>query len=287
MAYNFACGGDGNLRCLRAAAGPLERRAAVQSLGAGGAGGGRPSWTWRRSMAATGPDWAGPDGASPLRQWLAPVVHGHCKGIPVLAGRSRHGHLRRCGAPGDCGARTSSRATNARFVTRHQEPLKGLLAAEAEAWIARAAAADVAEDALSGGGDGPPGGRDPGRDRPQERTAGKLARCRAAQAEPGAQARARQEQAGAERARRRSRSWPRGRAGWEPGPREEAGQGPGPGGPAVMPAGRRPRGPRPSWRQRRPPRRQRRRRPDAQGQGHRPGPGARHAAEERRLRPAA
>ena len=82
---------------------------------------------------------------------VALVVSCYCKGI----GSSRAIEMATSddvGARGICGGLHPGHAANARFVTRHQGPLEELLAAEAEAWIARAAAADVAEDALSGGG---------------------------------------------------------------------------------------------------------------------------------------
>ena len=153
-----------------------------------------------------------------------------------------------------CGGLHPDHATNARFVTRHTGPLKGLLVAslvacareglvrvdvtagdgtkvkanasmaasataeqpgldiaaleelleaEVAAWIEQAAAADAAEDALFGGGDDavPPAGGTPA-GAARKRTAGKLARRKAAQAKLQAEARARQEQAEAERAAR-------------------------------------------------------------------------------------
>jgi transposase len=81
--------------------------------------------------------------------------------------------------------------------------LERLLEAEVEAWIEQAAAADVAEDALFGGDDGPPAGPPGGRG--AKRTAGKLARRKAAQAKLAAHEQARQEQAEAGRAERIAR----------------------------------------------------------------------------------
>jgi transposase len=151
-----------------------------------------------------------------------------------------------------CGGLHPDHATNARFVVRHREPLKGLLVAslaacareglvrvdvtagdgtkvkanastaagataeqlglevaeleklldaEVEAWIGQAVAADAAEDALFGGDDVPPGGP-PAGGRERNRTARKLARRKAAQAELEAGERARRQQAEAERAGR-------------------------------------------------------------------------------------
>jgi hypothetical protein len=147
-----------------------------------------------------------------------------------------------------CGGLHPDHATNARFVSRHREPLRGLLVqslaacareglvrvdvaagdgtkvkanasmaanataaqlgldiavleklleAEVEAWIEQARAADAAEDALFGDAAPPPGGTPAGA--AGKRTAGKLARRKAAQARLEAGARARQEQAEAER----------------------------------------------------------------------------------------
>jgi transposase len=81
--------------------------------------------------------------------------------------------------------------------------LEELLAAEAEAWIAQASAADIAEDALFGGDDGGPrpgGGTPAGAAR--KRTAGKLARRQAAQAKLEADQQARQDAAEQEREQR-------------------------------------------------------------------------------------
>jgi transposase len=185
---------------------------------------------------------------------VALVVYCYCKGIRS----SRAVEMATwddVGARVICGGLHPDHATNARFVTRHQEPLKGLLvqslaacakeglvrvdvtagdgtkvkanasmaanataeqlgldiaeleellAAEVEAWIAQAAAADAAEDALfsgPGGPDGPPGGgRTPAAGGTRKRTAARLARRRAAQAKLEAGQQARQEQAEAERA---------------------------------------------------------------------------------------
>jgi transposase len=181
---------------------------------------------------------------------VALVVYCYCKGIRS----SRAVEMATSddvGARVICGGLHPDHATCARFVTRHREPLKGLLvqslaacakeglvrvdvtagdgtkvkanasmaanataeqpglditgleellAAEVEAWIAQAAAADAADDALFSGQDGPPPGGGTPAAGTRKRTAGKLARRRAAQAKLEAQARARQEQAEAERA---------------------------------------------------------------------------------------
>jgi transposase len=80
--------------------------------------------------------------------------------------------------------------------------LEKLLAAEVEAWLEQARAADEAEDALFRD-DGGPGG--PGGDRGRKRTAQTLAGRKAAQAKLAAGERARQEQAGTEKADRVAR----------------------------------------------------------------------------------
>ena len=183
---------------------------------------------------------------------VALIVYCYCKGIRS----SRAVEMATfddVGARVICGGLHPDHATNARFVTRHKQPLKGLLVqslvacareglvrvdvmagdgtkvkanasmaanataeqrgldiaaleelleAEVAAWIEQAAAADAAEDALSGGGDDapPPAGTPAGAAR--KRTAGKLARRKAAQAKLAADQQARQEQAEAERAER-------------------------------------------------------------------------------------
>ena len=80
--------------------------------------------------------------------------------------------------------------------------LEELLEAEVQAWIEQARAADAAEDALFGDEDVPPpaGGAPAGAAR--KRTAGKLARRKAAQAKLEAGEQARRRQAEAERAER-------------------------------------------------------------------------------------
>jgi transposase len=77
--------------------------------------------------------------------------------------------------------------------------LEELLAAEAEAWIAQASAADEAEDALFGGDDGPPPGGGTPAGAARKRTAGKLARRQAAKAKLEADQQARQDAAEQER----------------------------------------------------------------------------------------
>ena len=186
---------------------------------------------------------------------VALVVYCYCKGIRS----SRAIEMATwddVGARVICGGLHPDHATNARFVTRHKEPLKGLLvqsltlcaaeglvrvdvtagdgtkvkanasmaanatleqlglgiaeleellAAEAEAWIAQACAADAAEDALfsgPGGQDVPPPGGGTAAGGTRKRTAARLARHRAAQAKLEAGQQARQEQAEAERAER-------------------------------------------------------------------------------------
>jgi len=184
---------------------------------------------------------------------VALVVYCYCKGIRS----SRAIEMATwddVGARVICGGLHPDHATNARFVTRHQGPLKGLLvaslaacaaeglvrvdvtagdgtkvkanasmaanataeqlgldiaeleallAAEAEVWIAQAAAADIAEDALSGrpgGDDGPAPGAGPGGTR--KRTADRLARRQAAKAKLEADQQARQDAAEQEREQR-------------------------------------------------------------------------------------
>jgi transposase len=146
-----------------------------------------------------------------------------------------------------CGNLHPDHATIARFVTRHEQPVKGLLvasltacareglvsvdvvagdgtkvkasasmaanaaaerleieigeleallAAEVDAWLAQARAADAAEDALFGGGDGPGAGGGPGT---LARLTDKIVRRRKARARLEAGERARQHHAEAER----------------------------------------------------------------------------------------
>jgi transposase len=295
---------------------------------------------------------------------VALVVYCYCKGIRSSRAIEM-ATFDDVGARVICGGLHPDHATNARFVTRHREPLKGLLVAslvacaaeglvrvdvtagdgtkvkanasmaanataeqlgldiaaleelleaEAEAWIAQAAAADIAEDALFGGDDAPPPGGGAPAGGTRKRTAAKLARRQAAQARLEAQARARQEQAQAEREQRIAKlaadkdrlqaraaeELARGQAKVDRYARREAA--------AAAGLGRRQRGraPWPAEQQRdvrgpggrgrpgrgqagggdRRPRRGGGPGPAAQGEHHRPGqPG--HAAEKRRLRPAA
>src|SRR5215472_6517160 len=83
--------------------------------------------------------------------------------------------------------------------------LEALLAAEVDAWLAQAQAADAAEDALPGDGDdggGPGAGGGPGT---LARLAGKIARRQQAKAKLDAQEAARRQQAAAERAEKIAR----------------------------------------------------------------------------------
>jgi transposase len=131
------------------------------------------------------------------------------KGLLVqsLVACAREGLVRVDVMAGD-GTKVKANASMAANVTAEQlgldiAELEEVLEAEVAAWIEQAAAADAAEDALfSGGDDAPPpaGGTPAGAAR--KRTAGKLARRKAAQAKLAAGARARQEQAEAERAER-------------------------------------------------------------------------------------
>jgi transposase len=135
------------------------------------------------------------------------------KGLLVqsLVACAREGLVRLDVLAGD-GTKVKANASMAANATAEQPglditELEKLLEAEVQAWIEQARAADVAEDALSGSGDdgGPAGGTLAGgipAGTARKRTAGKLARRRAAQAKLDAQARARQQQAEAERAGR-------------------------------------------------------------------------------------
>jgi transposase len=248
MAYNFAGGGDGDQVFLM----PPDPRDWLPE--------GHLAWAVRRAageldlapfLSAYRADGQGKRAYHP-RMMVALIVYCYCKGIRS----SRAVEMATfddVGARVICGGLHPDHATCARFVTRHKEPLTGLLVqslvacareglvrvdvmagdgtkvkanasmaanataeqlgldiagleelleAEAAAWIEQARAADAAEDALSGGDDAvpPAGGTAAGAAR--KRTAGKLARRKAAQAKLEAEARARQEQAEAERAAR-------------------------------------------------------------------------------------
>jgi transposase len=249
MAYNFAGGGDGDQVFLL----PPDPRDWLPE--------GHLAWAVRRAageldlapfLAAYRADGQGKRAYHP-RMMVALVLYCYCKGIRS----SRAVEMATfddVGARVICGGLHPDHATCARFVTRHKEPLKGLLVqslaacareglvrvdvmagdgtkvkanasmaanataeqlgldiagleellrAEVAAWIEQAAAADAAEDAWPGGGGDappPPGGTPAGAAR--ARTAGMLARRKAAQAKLQAEARARQEQAEAERAER-------------------------------------------------------------------------------------
>jgi transposase len=244
MAYNFAGGGGGDQVFLM----PPDPRDWLPE--------GHLAWAVRRAageldlapfLAAYRADGQGKTAYHP-RMMAALLLYCYAKGIRS----SRAVEMATfddVGARVICGGLHPDHATCARFVRRHEEPLKGLLvqslaacareglvrvditagdgtkvkasasmaanataeqlgldiaeleellAAEVEAWIAQAAAADEAEDALfsgPGGDDGPPAGG-------RKRTAGKLARRRAAQAKLEADQQARQELAEAERAER-------------------------------------------------------------------------------------
>jgi transposase len=102
------------------------------------------------------------------------------------------------------GTKVKANASMAANVTAEQlglqvAELEELLAAEAEAWLAQAAAADAAEDALSCGDSGQGGPSGPSGGRGRKRTALVLAARKAAQAKLEAEERARLEQAGARR----------------------------------------------------------------------------------------
>jgi transposase len=249
MAYNFTGGGDGDQVFLM----PPDPRDWLPP--------GHLAWAMRRAageldlapfLAAYRADGQGKTAYHP-RMMVALVMYCYAKGI-------RSSRAVEMATFDDVGARVicaglhPDHATCARFVTRHKEPLKGLLVqslvacareglvrvdvtagdgtkvkanasmaanvtaeqlgldiagleelleAEVAAWIEQAAAADAAEDALFSAGDDavPPAGGTPA-GAARTRTAGKLARRRAAQAKLAAQARARQEQAEAERAGR-------------------------------------------------------------------------------------
>jgi transposase len=247
VGYNFAGGGDGDQMFLM----PPDPRDWLPA--------GHLAWAVRRQvreldltsfLAAYRADGQGNTGYHP-RMMVALVMYCYCKGIRS----SRAIEMATwddVGARVICGGLHPDHATNARFVARHQEPLKGLLvqslvacareglvrvdvtagdgtkvkanasmaanadaerlglevaelerllAAEAEAWIAEARAADVAEDALPGGGDhdGPPAGGGTPAGMVRRRTAGKLARRKAAQAKLEAAEQSRRQQAEAGR----------------------------------------------------------------------------------------
>jgi transposase len=244
MAYNFAGGGDDDQVFLM----PPDPRDWLPQ--------GHLAWAMRRAageldlapfLSAYRADGQGKTAYHP-RMMVALILYCYAKGIRS----SRAVEMATfddVGARVICGGLHPDHATCARFVTRHKEPLKGLLVqslaacareglvrvditagdgtkvkanasmaanataeqlglditaleellqAEVAAWIEQAAAADAAEDALFGGGDDgvPPAGA------AGKRTAGKLARRKAAQAKPEAGEQARRQQAQAERAER-------------------------------------------------------------------------------------
>jgi transposase len=244
MAYNFAGGGDDDQVFLM----PPDPRDWLPQ--------GHLAWAMRRAageldlapfLSAYRADGQGKTAYHP-RMMVALILYCYAKGIRS----SRAVEMATfddVGARVICGGLHPDHATCARFVTRHKEPLKGLLVqslaacareglvrvditagdgtkvkanasmaanataeqlglditaleellqAEVAAWIEQAAAADAAEDALFGGGDDgvPPAGA------AGKRTAGKLARRKAAQAKLEAGEQARRQQAQAERAER-------------------------------------------------------------------------------------
>jgi transposase len=245
MAYNFTGGGGDDQVFLM----PPDPRDWLPE--------GHLAWAMRRAaggldlapfLAAYRADGQGKTAYHP-RMMVALIMYCYAKGIRSSRAIEM-ATFDDVGARVICGGLHPDHATSARFVTRHREPLKGLLvqslaacareglvrvditagdgtkvkanasmaanataeqlgldiaglerllAAEVEAWIEQAAAADAAEDTLFGGDDGPPPGAGPGG---RKRTAGKLARRQAAQAKLAAEAQARQEQAEAERAGR-------------------------------------------------------------------------------------
>jgi transposase len=239
MAYNFAGGGGDDQVFLM----PPDPRDWLPE--------GHLAWAVRRSageldlapfLSAYRADGQGKRAYHP-RMMVALILYCYCKGIRS----SRAVEMATfddVGARVICGGLHPDHATCARFVTRHKEPLKGLLVqsltacareglvrvdvtagdgtkvkanasmaanataeqlgldiaeleelleAEVAAWIEQARAADAAEDALSGG---TPAGA------ARKRTAGKLARRKAAQAKLEAGEQARRQQAEAERAAR-------------------------------------------------------------------------------------
>ena len=249
MGYNFAGGGDGDQVFLL----PPDPRDWLPE--------GHLAWAVRRAaagldlapfLAAYRADGQGKTAYHP-RMMVALVMYCYCKGV-------RSSRAVEMATFDDVGARVicaglhPDHATCARFVTRHKEPLQGLLVqslaagareglvrvdvmagdgtkvkanasmaanataeqlgldiaeleelleAEVAAWIEQAAAADAAGDALSGGGDDapPPAGGTPA-GAARGRTAGKLARRKAALAKLEAGEQARRQQAEAERAER-------------------------------------------------------------------------------------
>jgi transposase len=109
------------------------------------------------------------------------------------------------------GTKVKANASMAANATAEQleieiSELEALLAAEVDAWLVAARAADAAEDALfgddDGAGDGPPAGGGPGT---LARLTGKIVRRRKAKARLDADQQARQVQAGAERAEKITR----------------------------------------------------------------------------------
>jgi transposase len=247
MVYNFAGGGDGDQVFLM----PPDPRDWLPE--------GHLAWAVRRQvreldlapfLAVYRADGQGNTAYHP-RMMVTLVMYCYCKGIRSSRAIEM-ATFDDVGARVICGGRHPDHATNARFVSRHKEPLKGLLVqslvacaaeglvrvdvtagdgtkvkanasmaanadaeqlgldiaelerlleAEVEAWMEQARAADAAEDALFGGDDAPPagpaGGTPAGTTR--RRTAGKLARRKAAQAKLEAGARVRQQQAEAAR----------------------------------------------------------------------------------------
>jgi transposase len=129
--------------------------------------------------------------------------------VQSLVACAREGLVRVDVVAGD-GTKVKANASMAANVTAGQlelgiAELEKLIAAEVEAWIAEARAADEAEDALSGDGGqaGPAGTGGPGTGR--KRTAQVLARRTAAKARLGAEEKARRDRAEAERAEKIAR----------------------------------------------------------------------------------
>src|SRR6266702_564777 len=174
MAYNFAGGGDGDQVFLM----PPDPREWLPE--------GHLAWAVRRQAREPGlaPFLAGyraggqGNTAYHPRMMVALVMYCYRKGIRSSRAIEMAA-FDDVGARVICGGLHPDHATNARFTGRHKEPLKGLLAASPAACAREG---------------GTPAGA------ARKRTAGKLARRKAAQAKLEAQARARQEQAGAGRA---------------------------------------------------------------------------------------
>jgi transposase len=317
MAYNFAGGGGDDQVFLM----PPDPRDWLPE--------GHLAWAVRRSageldlapfLSAYRADGQGKRAYHP-RMMVALIVYCYCKGIRS----SRAVEMATfddVGARVICGGLHPDHATCARFVTRHREPLRGLLVqslaacareglvrvdvmagdgtkvkanasmaanataeqpglgiaeleellqAEVAAWIEEACAADAAGDALfsgDGGPGGPPGGGTPS-GAARTRTAGKLARRKAAAAKPEAERAAKIARLAAEKDRLEARAAEElakagPRSPGTPGALRRRPPGGAGGRPAGLPGrpgssvtsarpGRRPPGPRASWPRRSPP----------------------------------